>query len=134
MAETFRFELVSPEEKLISEDVVMVTVPGEEGVFGVLAGHSPVLSSLRMGVVDVRKGAINDNPRRVFVAGGFADVGTAHCTVLAEEAVDMATLSAAALDADIAKLGAEVAVAAEGFDRQRLEARLAVAQAKRAAL
>ncbi len=133
MAQTFKFELVSPEEKLISEDVAMVTVPGEEGVFGVLAGHSPVLSSLNMGVVEVRKDAMNDNPRRIFVSGGFADVGPDHCTVLAQDATDLTLVDVTKLDAEIAKLANDVAVA-EGFDKQRLEARLAVAEAKRAAI
>lgn len=132
MAATFRFELVSPEEKLMSEDVAQVTVPGEEGVFGVLAGHSPLLSSLQMGVIEVRReeGA---QPRRIFISGGFADVGAAHCTVLAEEATDMTLVDVTKLEADIAKLQAD-AQAADGFDKQRLEARLAVAKAKRAAL
>lgn len=132
MAATFRFELVSPEEKLMSEDVAQVTVPGEEGVFGVLAGHSPLLSSIKMGVIEVRReeGA---QPRRIFVSGGFADVGTEHCTVLAEEATDMTLVDVNKLDAEITKLQND-ASAAEGFDKQRLEARLAVAQAKRAAI
>jgi len=132
---TFKFELVSPEEKLISEDVTMVTIPGEEGEFGVLAGHAPLLSALRVGVIEVRKDSMNDNnPRRVFVAGGFADVGVDHCTVLAEDAVDLSTLSVAKLDAETAKIEASLAAATDALDRQRLEARLVVAQAKRAAI
>ncbi|MBU6234797.1 MAG: ATP synthase F1 subunit epsilon [Alphaproteobacteria bacterium] len=134
MAQTFKFELVSPEAKLISEDVAMVTVPGEEGVFGVLPGHSPLLSSLQMGVIEVRKTGINDNnPRRVFVAGGFADVGAEHCTVLAEEAVDLANLTVAGVDAEVGKLEAAFGLA-EGHEKARLAARIEVAKAKRAAL
>lgn len=132
MAATFRFELVSPEAKLMSEDVAQVTVPGEEGVFGVLPGHSPLLSSLQMGVIEVVRedGA---QPRRIFVSGGFADVGAKHCTVLAEDAMDMTLVDVTKLEAEIAKLQADV-LAAEGFEKTRLEARLTVAQAKRAAL
>lgn len=132
MGATFRFELVSPEEKLMSEDVAQVTVPGEEGVFGVLAGHSPLLSSIKMGVIEIRREE-GGQPRRVFVSGGFADVGAEHCTVLAEDAMDMTLVDVTKLDAEIAKLQADASVA-EGFEKQRLEARLAVAQAKRAAL
>ena len=47
MADMFTFQLISPEQKLISEDVTMVTVPGEEGEFGVLAGHSPLVRRAR---------------------------------------------------------------------------------------
>ncbi|NBX66539.1 MAG: ATP synthase F1 subunit epsilon [Proteobacteria bacterium] len=132
MAQTFKFELVSPEEKLISEDVAMVTVPGEEGVFGVLAGHSPLLSSLNMGVVEMRRDEASQ-PRRIFVSGGFADVGPKHCTVLAQDATDLTLVDVTKLEAEITKLQSD-ALAAEGFEKTRLEARLAVAQAKRAAL
>jgi len=132
---TFKFELISPEEKLISEDVTMVTIPGEEGEFGVLAGHAPLLSALRVGVIEVRRESANENnPRRIFVAGGFADVGADHCTVLAEDAVDLSTLDVAKLDAETAKIEASLAAATDALDRQRLEARLVVAQAKRAAI
>lgn len=136
---TFRFELISPEEKLVSEDVTMVTVPGEEGEFGVLAGHSPLLSALKVGVVVINKDAINEGagtngPRRIFVAGGFADVGPDHCTLLAEEAHDLHLVDVNVLDADIARYEGEAEVAAEAFERQRLEKRLVIARAKRAAV
>ena len=59
MAETLEFELVSPERLLVSEPVEMVTVPGTEGVFGVLPLHAPTLSTLRPGIdgVILRDGA-----------------------------------------------------------------------------
>lgn len=130
---TFKFELISPEEKLISEDVIMVTIPGEEGEFGVLEGHSPLLSSVKAGVVRVTKEATNDNPRRIFVAGGFADVGPTHCTVLAEEVHDLSAVDVSTLDADIARLASEIA-AIEAIERPKHEARLAILRAKRAAI
>ena len=133
MAGTFKFELISPEEKLISEDVAMVTVPGEEGEFGVLAGHSPLLSSVRAGVVHIHKSALNDNPRRVFVAGGFADVGPDHCTLLAEEAHDLAFVDVHALEAEIHELSGLAAAVGE-HERAAVEKRLGIARAKRAAL
>jgi F-type H+-transporting ATPase subunit epsilon len=134
MAGTFKFELVSPEEKLISEDVTMVTIPGEEGEFGVLAGHSPLLSAVKMGVVRVNKTAMNDNPRRIFVAGGFADVGPDHCTLLAEEATDMTLVDVSLLDANIAHLNNELLAESDVYSKARIEARLAIARAKRAAI
>lgn len=86
MAETVAFELVSPEELLLSEDVAMVVVPGEEGDFGVLPRHAPLISSVRPGVISVYKQrqAVSE---RIFVAGGFAEVTPERCTVLAELAV-----------------------------------------------
>ncbi|SMF08300.1 ATP synthase F1 subcomplex epsilon subunit [Tistlia consotensis] len=86
MAEMVAFELVSPEELLISEDVAMVVVPGEEGDFGVLPRHAPLISSVRPGVISVyqTRQAVTE---RIFVAGGFAEVTPERCTVLAELAI-----------------------------------------------
>ena len=56
MAARVKFELVSPEKILVSEDVDMVVVPGTEGYFGVLPGHSPFISSIRPGTIDVYEG------------------------------------------------------------------------------
>ena len=102
-AATFGFELVSPERRVMSEPARMVTIPGTEGDFGVLAGHMPLIATIRPGVVEIV--AANDAaPRRVFIAGGFADVNATSCTVLAEEAVDIAALDAVALEGEAATL------------------------------
>ena len=75
-------ELVSPEKLLLSRRVDMVVVPGEDGDFGVLPRHAPLLSTLRHGVVSVYDGeAVSE---RIFVSGGFAEVTGARCTLLAE--------------------------------------------------
>ncbi len=92
MAETTEFELVSPARLLMSEPVEMVVVPGAEGDFGVLPRHAPMLSTVRPGVVDVYRGGVVD--QRLFVAGGFAEVTEARCTILAEEAFPLADVSA----------------------------------------
>ena len=75
-------ELVSPEKLLLSRRVDMVVVPGEDGDFGVLPRHAPLLSTLRHGVVSVYDGeAVSE---RIFVSGGFAEITGARCTLLAE--------------------------------------------------
>lgn len=79
------FELVSPERLLLSEEVDMVVVPGEEGDFGVLVRHAPMISTLRPGVIKVHDGG--SVTEQIFVAGGFAEVTPQRCTVLAEEAL-----------------------------------------------
>jgi F-type H+-transporting ATPase subunit epsilon len=89
--EKLDFELVSPEKLLVSEEADMVVVPGEEGDFGVLKGHMPMISTLRHGVIEVYQGQNVD--QRIFVAGGFAEVTNARCTVLAEEAIHFSELS-----------------------------------------
>ena len=102
MSDTTMFELVSPERLLMSRDVSMVVVPGGEGFFGVLPRHSPLLSTLVPGVIDVyENGSITD---RIFVAGGFAEVTGDRCTVLAEEAVAVADLDVEAADQRVADL------------------------------
>ncbi len=92
MADTFKFELVTPAAPMISQSVELVIIPGAGGNFGVLPGHAPLLSTLRPGVIEIRdKGlAIVD---QIFVDGGFAEVTPERTTVLAEEAVRVADLS-----------------------------------------
>jgi F-type H+-transporting ATPase subunit epsilon len=117
MAEKLHFDLVSPEQLLMSEEVDMVTVPGADGDFGVLAGHAPVISTLRPGFIDV-KGA-NDGPSRIFVRGGFAEVTSKGLTVLAEEAIPEEDLSLPALDQQIKDAEEDLADAKTDSSRQR---------------
>jgi F-type H+-transporting ATPase subunit epsilon len=93
MAEPFQFELVSPERLLMSEPVDAVVVPGAEGYFTVLKDHAPFMSTLKPGVLDVTRGSETD---RIFVRGGFADVNVGGLTILAEEAIPLAEVDAAA--------------------------------------
>src|SRR6266436_6505227 len=102
MAEKVQFELVSPEKLLLSEAVDMVVVPGTEGNFGVLAGHSLLISTVRPGVIDVYEGS--EISERIFVLGGFAEVTAERCTVLADEAVPLSSLDAAVVEAELRNL------------------------------
>jgi F-type H+-transporting ATPase subunit epsilon len=84
MSKPFLFELVSPEKLLFSGEVEMVTIPGSEGDFGVLAEHAPLISLVRAGEIHIHKGGqITD---RIAVSGGFAEVTGERCTVLADSA------------------------------------------------
>lgn len=78
-----RFELVTPERLVRAEDVYMVTVPGTEGDFGVLAGHAPLMSMIRDGDLHIRRTA-GAPPETIAIRGGFAEVNAAGLTVLAE--------------------------------------------------
>jgi F-type H+-transporting ATPase subunit epsilon len=84
------FELVTPERLVRSEDVYMVVVPGTEGDFGVLAGHAPVMSTLRNGDIAIYRESMGSVPERIAVEGGFAEVNAAGLTILAEKAADAA--------------------------------------------
>ncbi len=101
-ATNFQFDLVSPDALIASEEVSMVVIPGDAGDFGVLADHAPLLSSIRPGVVTVT--SENGDTRKIFVSGGFADVSDNLCTVLAQDATDVAELDADALTQKIADL------------------------------
>ena len=80
-----RFELVTPEKLLRSEDVQMVVVPGSEGDFGVMAGHAPYMATIRPGELAIYR-IWPGEPERVAIAGGFAEVSDKGLTVLAEMA------------------------------------------------
>ena len=82
MAE-FHFELVTPERLVRSDEVYMVVVPGTEGDFGVMAGHAPVMTTLKNAELKIYKSA-GAQPESISVSGGFAEVGDNGLTVLAE--------------------------------------------------
>ena len=122
---TFKFELVSPERVLISEDVEQVVLPGAEGDFAVLTGHAPVVSTLRPGVIDV---TAPSGRKRLLVKGGFAEVEPTRLTVLAEQAFDVADLDAGRLANELEVAEAELGAAKD--DDARLHAYTLVEQLK----
>jgi F-type H+-transporting ATPase subunit epsilon len=77
------FELVTPEKLVVSREVHMVVVPGEEGDFGVLVGHAPMMSTIRDGELAIYAEA-NSAPERLSLKGGFAEVSAKGLTILAE--------------------------------------------------
>jgi len=127
MAETTEFELVSPARLLMSEPVEMVVVPGVEGDFGVLPRHAPMLSSVRPGVVSVYKGGQVE--RRVFIAGGFAEVTEDRCTVLAEEAFLVEDVTADAARARLQSARDDLQEADADAEKARAAQAVAVAEA-----
>ena len=121
------FELVSPEKLLISERVEMVVVPGTEGNFGVLSRHSPLISAVRPGVIDVYdRGKITE---QIFVAGGFAEVTPARCTVLAEQAMPISEIDRAAAEQQLRDAREDLADAKDEAGRTAAEKQIAIAEA-----
>jgi len=110
----------------------MVTVPGADGDFGVLAGHAPVISTLRPGVVEVQGGA--SGGMRIFVRGGFAEATPEKLIVLAEEAIPMDQIDANALDDRIKDAGEDVGLAKSDDERARAAEALDHLKQLRAAL
>lgn len=84
------FELVTPEKLVLSEEVYMVVVPGTEGDFGVMAGHAPVMATIKDDAELAVYRTSGAQPEKILVSGGFAEVGDTGLTVLAESAGDSA--------------------------------------------
>ncbi|HLF58363.1 MAG TPA: F0F1 ATP synthase subunit epsilon, partial [Alphaproteobacteria bacterium] len=125
------FELVSPERLLFSADVDMVVVPGAEGDFGILPGHSLFLSQIRPGVIEVyNKGAVTD---RIFIAGGFAEATPKRCTVLADAAVPVSELRRDEIETKLRDAREDVTDAADEAARKTAEREVAVLEAMLAA-
>ena len=128
---TFRFDLVSPEKLLFAGDVGQVDLPGSEGDLGVLAGHAPLVTALRPGIIVVYR---EGGDMRVVVNGGFAEVGPAGLTVLADMAVPVEDFDRAVLAGEIKDTEEDAADATDGWQRDKLAHRLDQLKALQAAL
>ena len=103
MAENIQLEIVTPDKKVVSEAAQIVVAPGSLGEFGVLSGHTPFMTSLKIGAI--RYDDANGTERVVFVSGGFAEALPDRVTVLAESAgrrrdIDLERAKAAKLRAE----------------------------------
>ncbi len=120
------FELVTPERLVTSRGVDMVVVPGAEGDFGVLPGHTPMISSVRPGIVNVYEG--REIVERMFVAGGFAEVTAARCTVLADRALAVDELDRAATEQTLKDAREDLADAKTDDERAEAEKQIAICE------
>jgi F-type H+-transporting ATPase subunit epsilon len=119
----FTLELVSPEQLLLSEEVDMAEIPAAEGDMGVLAGHAPMIVALRGGVIRVHQGG--RVAKRLYVAGGFAEVTPERTTVLADMAVPVEQIHADSARSRVAEAEAAYLEAAKGADVAAREAAMA---------
>ena len=97
------FDLVSPENLIFNDEVGMIIVPGKDGDFGVLPGHSKVMSSLRPGRVMVY-GEDKNLLKSFFVSGGFTEINPEKCIVLAESVDEMSELEKSLVEKEIQEL------------------------------
>jgi F-type H+-transporting ATPase subunit epsilon len=124
-------EFVSPERVLFSGDVDQVDLPGTEGDMGILAGHAPLVTTLRPGIVTI----FNGNERvPVVVIGGFAEVGPAGLTVLADKAVARADFDMTTLAGEIKDTEEDVADSTDDHERDKLARHLEQLKSLQAAL
>jgi F-type H+-transporting ATPase subunit epsilon len=125
------FEFVSPERVLFSGDVDQVDLPGAEGDMGILAGHAPLVTALRPGVVTIYSGGARE---AVVVVGGFAEVSPSGLTILADRAVARDSFDAATLAGEIKDTEEDVADATDDAQRDKLARRLEQLKSLQAAL
>jgi F-type H+-transporting ATPase subunit epsilon len=118
---SFHFDLVSPEKMLFSGEVEQVDVPGTEGEFGVLAGHAPLVATVKPGILTI---FATGEPERIVVGGGFAEVSPEGLTVLAELAVPVKQFDVARLGPEIKDTEEDVADAADDAARDKATQRL----------
>jgi F-type H+-transporting ATPase subunit epsilon len=128
---TFRFELVSPERLVYAGEVSQVDVPGEEGEFGVFAGHAPYVATLKPGLLTIYG---EGEPQRMVVRGGLAEMGPTGLTVLAEHAVPIAELDADMIAQSIKDTEEDLADADNDVGRDKARARLEQLQTLKSAL
>src|SRR5215470_14550134 len=95
---TFRLEIVTPDARTYSDDVDMVTLPGEDGDMGILPLHAPLLSMLKPGELRLKKGAQEIS---MAIGEGFVEVGPDRVSVITELAIEEKFIDEAAVQAAI---------------------------------
>ena len=119
MVQSFKFELVSPERLLVSEDVESVVIPGAEGEMTVMAEHAPVMTTVKPGVVTVKPASGSEE--RYVVFGGFADILPSGCTLLAESATHVNDIDRDEIQRRIQEAKEDVADAKDDETRTKAE-------------
>lgn len=131
MADKLHFDLVSPERRLFAGPVDSVVVPGEEGDFMVLPDHAPVMTAIRPGAITVTNDGVVE---RTFILGGFAEVTPEGLTVLAAEAIPLASLDRAEIARELNHAREDLSDGKEATVRAEAELRVARLEAIMAAL
>jgi F-type H+-transporting ATPase subunit epsilon len=128
---SLHFEFVSPETVLFSGDVDQVDLPGIEGDLGVLPGHAPMVTLLRPGIVTIMR---EGQREPIVVLGGFAEMGPAGLTVLADRAGAREDFDLELLASDVKEAEEDVADCTDDAERDKLARRLDQLRALQAAL
>lgn len=108
---TMQFDLVSPERRLASFEVNEVQIPGADGDLTAMPDHSPMITTLRPGVLKV-SGA--EGEKSYFVTGGFADIAGPSATILAERAMPVEEVTGEVVEELISASDARRAAATDG--------------------
>lgn len=123
MADTFNFELVSPDRLLVSEQALEVVIPATLGEMTVLANHAPTMTTIKPGVVSVK--LASGKTEKYVVFGGFADILPTGATLLAESAVPLQDVTRETLQKRIESAQSDLEKADGDEHKTRLEQFLA---------
>ena len=115
MANTVKFDLVSPERRLASVDATEVQLPGAEGQMTALPDHSPLITSLRPGIVKVTSA---QGVQEYVVTGGFAEIGGDSISLLAEKAIARDDITQEQFKALIDEANAKLAKAQDAYQNE----------------
>jgi len=103
----FKLEFVTPEKSLLSTEVEQVIIPGSEGEFTILADHSPMISSLKPGLIRIYEDSSSD-ALTYFVTDGFIDMASNNLTILAQSVIEKSEVTSEKLDEIIESFQKEV--------------------------
>lgn len=130
MSEKFRVEVVTPSGVVLDKEVEEVVAPGIMGEFGVLIGHTPMLTFIKPGILSYLE---NDRFTRFAVGSGFCEVLKDSVSVLVDEAHAVEQIDASAASAEAAQWEQELAAldpTASAEDRERILNKIKLARAK----
>lgn len=125
------FEIISPSEILLSEPVDSAEIPGSEGYFGVMPGHTPMITNLRPGIITLTRQ--DTVVWEIYVSGGICEVTFDRVTILAERAYDLPQLDVGQAEADLVRLKAELETAEDEIAAEKIRAAINEAETRRAA-
>ena len=92
---TLKLEIITPEAKVFSDDVEMVTLPGVDGELGIFPMHAPVMTQIVPGEIAVRKGGVETY---LAVGEGFVEITAGHVSVLSDMAIEAANIDEAKVE------------------------------------
>ena len=103
----FKLEFVTPEKSLLSSEVEQVIIPGSEGEFTILVDHSPMISSLKPGLISIYEESSSEAVI-YFVTDGFIDMASNNLTILAQSVIEKSEITSDKLDEIIESFQKEV--------------------------
>lgn len=130
MTNQIQFELASPQKMIFAKPVAMAIIPGCEGRYGVLAGHAPMATKLDAGIVEIYENDTLSLTERYFVTGGFCEVVTGRCTVLADQILQIKDLVAADIQGRMKDLLAQANEVGTEEEREHIADLLVIERAK----